>query len=103
MTSIIESIWVPIVDVTESFGLIGYPGSSLLRFGVGALGAAIVLFFWKPSFAFVKPEGDDAKKVPKQWRFTADATLQEKHPEALATVPWWLAAAGVGLVFALFV
>lgn len=104
--SLIESIMTPIVNVTYSLGLIGYPNSAFVRLAVGTLLTAVALYIIKPEWAFITIKGKDGKNdrtVPKQWSVTASDELKNKSPEATTALPWWLLAFAVGLAFSLFV
>lgn len=100
MASVVESVWSPVIDATYSVGLIGYDNSAFVRLAAGTLFGAILLYIWKPSWAFYTAEGVTR---PKKWSVTADKSGKDTHQEALTSVPWWLVAVGFGLAFALVV
>lgn len=92
---------MPITEFSEATGLLGYTGSSLVRFAFGFLAAGIVIYFWKPDFAFYKTE--NGAKVAKKWKVTAPKDAGDSDLQSLTYFPWWTPGVTAGLLFALLV
>lgn len=102
--SVLERVMQPIEGSLYSMGLMENQYSPLLRFSVGAVGAGVLLYWLKPAWAFVEVNTKDRKYVlPREWQLTADPRALENNPQLFTAVPWWMAAIGAGVVFALFV
>lgn len=102
--TVLETVMAPIEGSLYSMGLMENEYSPLLRFSVAAVGVGALLYWLKPTWAFVEISTKDRKYVlPREWRVTADPRALEANPQLFTSFPWWMAALASGAVFALFV